>query len=56
MSLERIKELETAIQDIDSKVARKYSHFLDDANLTKMKQERNNIEHELARLNNEAHV
>jgi hypothetical protein len=54
MNFDRIEELEYAIQDIDSKVARKYSHFLDDASLTKIKQERNIIERELKGLKNEA--
>jgi hypothetical protein len=54
MNFDRIKELEYTIQDIDSKVARKYSHFLDDASLTKIKQERNIIERELKGLKNEA--
>lgn len=54
MNFDRIEKLEYAIQDIDSKVARKYSHFLDDASLTKIKQERNIIERELKGLKNEA--
>jgi hypothetical protein len=54
MNSERIKKLEHAIQDIDSKVARRYSHFLDDYSLTKIKQERNIIERELKGLKNEA--
>jgi hypothetical protein len=54
MNLERIKELEYTIRDIDSKVARRYSHFLDDYSLTKIKQERNIIERELKGLKNEA--
>jgi hypothetical protein len=53
MKLERIKKLEYTIQDIDSKIARKYSHFLDDASLTKIKQERNIVERELKGLKNE---
>jgi hypothetical protein len=53
MNLERIKELEYTIQDIDSKVARKYSHFLDDYNLTKMEQEKHIVNRELKGLKNE---
>ena len=54
MNLERIKELEAIIQDIDAKVANKQSHFLDDAGLTKMKQERKLVKSQIKELSNEA--
>ena len=54
MNLDRIKELEYAIQDIDSKVAKRYSHFVDDASLTKIKQERKLVEAQIKELSNEA--
>jgi hypothetical protein len=54
MNLARIKELEYVLSDIDSKVLRKYSHFVDDASLTKIKQERKLVEAQIKELSNEA--
>lgn len=55
MTTERLQYLERALSDIDKKIASKYSHFLDDDGLSKIKQERNNVMEEINQLkaNNE---
>lgn len=52
--MDRIQKLNEALRDIDSKIANKQSHFLDDAGLTKMKQERRIVEAQLKEISNEA--
>jgi|LakMenE18May11ns_1017448.scaffolds.fasta_scaffold9757179_3 hypothetical protein len=56
MSNERLEYLERVLSDIDKKIASKYSHFLDDAGLSKIKQEKNSVIEEIQQLkaNNEA--
>jgi hypothetical protein len=56
MTTERLNYLERVLIDVEKKIASKYSHFLDDAGLSKIKQERNNVIEEIHQLkaNNEA--
>ena len=50
MTAERLQYLERVLSDIDKKIASKYSHFLDDSGLSKIKQERNNVMDEINQL------
>lgn len=54
MDLERINELKSSLRDIDSKIAKKQSYFLDDASLTKMKQQRKFLVQQIEELTSEA--
>lgn len=50
MTAERLQYLERVLSDIDKKIASKYSHFLDDSGLSKIKQERNYVMEEINQL------
>jgi hypothetical protein len=54
--MDRIKELEAALLNIDQMIADKQSHFLDDAFLTKMQQERNFVYRQLKELTSETNI
>lgn len=50
MTTERLQYLERVLEDINKKIASKYSHFLDDSGLTKIIQEKRLIEDEISKL------
>jgi hypothetical protein len=54
--MDRIEELKAALYNIDQMIANKQSHFLDDAGLTKMQQERNFVNRQLKELTSETNI